>query len=225
MSVLALDYTSNVHNFEPNDRIITFETMTKKRATFQYKKGTQNIEKIKYMYIKMNDYAYLHDGVYVNDCSQFDIFANNTKLSKEDTSNPDILDKFAEEKQCLYLNHNSNEFNISDKVLIDFSKVLPHKLQLKTLTGKDVIINIDLDTTTVSEFKSYVRYYEGIPEDQQRIIFNGKQLEDNKLLTFYDIKNDDMLHLIIRLRGGMYHEVSGRNGDYKPLENFFFIIE
>lgn len=72
---------------------------------------------------------------------------------------------------------------------------------IKTLTGKTFTLNVDPETT-VDDLKTMIMYKEGLPPDQQRLVFAGKQMEDGRTLAEYKIVCESTIHLILRLRGG-----------------------
>lgn len=72
---------------------------------------------------------------------------------------------------------------------------------VKTLRGNTITLQME-SHDTIEQVKNSIQVKEGIPANQQRLLFSGKQLEDTHTLADYHVQKDSTLHVVLRLRGG-----------------------
>ena len=93
------------------------------------------------------------------------------------------------------------------------------KLSVKSLTGKTIVLRVNLEEDTIADVKGLLEEADGTPVNQQRLIFAGKQLKNPFPLVHYNIQKESTLHIVCRLRGGGYGPPPGDHGE-PPLKRF-----
>lgn len=82
-------------------------------------------------------------------------------------------------------------------------------VHIKTATGKSIFVKIS-PCDTILQLKKKIYLTEDVSLESQRIIYGGKQLDDHHTICHYNITTESTLHIVIRLRGGMFHKSSSR---------------
>ena len=100
-------------------------------------------------------------------------------------------------------------------------------MYVKTLTGKTIRLE-QTGSQTIADLKQNIEEKEGIPSDQQRLVFAGRLLEDKRTLNDYNITDASTLHMVLRLRGGPPSGIGGNEWKFdatsEALESDFCVM-
>ena len=86
---------------------------------------------------------------------------------------------------------------------------------VKTVTGKTITVEVEAEDV-LEKVKVKIEGREGIPTDEQRLLFAGREVQDGKTLMDYDIQTESTMHLVLRLCGGMNNAESDKEAGSRP---------
>ena len=206
-------------DLKENEKLLLIKTPNKQTIISKYRKDYTTIKNIMDSLKYKFKYVYNLNGNYKTDITLKKngvILKENKYIEDYDFNNSngiDTIDLVAEKNNNLDSNYTSYVNDIDD-----VPKKQKIQIQIKNMNGQTTSFNIPSNEKVIN-LKYMILDREGIPIDQQRLVFSGHQLDDDKRLDDYTIEDNSNIHLVLRLRGGMFHEFSGRNGEYEPIKS------
>ncbi len=123
------------------------------------------------------------------------------------------------------LRHTFGRITITNAEKEKVIKLNKYVIFVKTLKGSTITLDTLQPNDTIEALKDAIAKEENMSPYVQRLIFAGKQLEDGRTLTDYNIQMESTVHLVLRLRGGMMMESSGRDGQFNELKSVILRID
>jgi ubiquitin-like protein Nedd8 len=187
-------------------KVLKVNTFDNKSIWFRYSPGRKTINDITnaitnnigYRCNTVDKFSYRVDNKMLYDRFEKE---NPTKTPEE------LLDAL----ETLQLVH----YRVPTPVFIEPAETI--RVTVQTLSRRTLPQISTTASTTVEQLKRQIEDAHGISVECQNLIFNGKRIQDDQTLEKYGIINDSMLYLTLSLRGGMYNEISGKDGTYSAL--------